>query len=439
MGNLNRIAAATISEVRRNDRLEDAGWKDLNGNNIEKIVNWNQNDLLDDINKMYLKNPLARKMIKAKTNYAIGEGLIYQAEEEEVQDILDNYYDDTDNKWGIELENRINELSLNGEFLILPEVSENAGDVKIDIIYPGEISERFMKKKFSREPGAFRFGNEERKYKVIIYDDLKQSYEGDLFYFYVNKLSYMDYGLPDLIASRDWLKMYDKSLFATMSRVGMLLSFVWDVMIDTNEKSVIDNKIKFLQSNPPVPGSARVHNKNEVWQALSPSLNGSDMDAIYGLLKGQCLTESGTPEFVLGLGGDVNYATAKTMLTPYFKDIKSRQKYIEYMFRTQFDYVIWQKQAKGMLSSTVNTEYDVMLADPDSEKAKDYADTLLKFSTATIQLASNGLIQMDDAKKVVGLILNQLGVDVTQTEETTDEMVDMVASAVHKLNGLKAK
>ena len=107
MGNLNRIAAATISEVRRNDRLEDAGWKDLNGNNIEKIVNWNQNDLLDDINKMYLKNPLARKMVKAKTNYAIGEGLIYQAEEEEVQDILDNYYDDTDNKWGIELENRI--------------------------------------------------------------------------------------------------------------------------------------------------------------------------------------------------------------------------------------------------------------------------------------------------------------------------------------------
>lgn len=437
MPNIKRMAAQTVAEIRRRDRLEDYGFTNLTGGDLNYLANLDFKDILEDVNRLALKNPIASRIIKAKTNYVVGDGMTFKAKEEEVQKVLDTYWEW--NEWDRKFETRVNDLSINGESVFLvKEVTKLANNVIINNLYPGRIGKR-MGEEFDDQMTAFTIGDTEKVWKTMKKTP-DEKFKGDAFYTFVNKPSHLDYGISDLFTSRDWLTMYDKSLFATMSRIGMLLSFVWDVTINTQDRGVLKKKMEQLQQKPPVPGSARIHNENEKWEAVSPNLQGANLDKIYKLLMQSCTADSGTPEFIFGMGGDVNLATARTMLEPYFMDIRARQRVIKQMMKDQFDYQIWQKKKASIIPEKMDTTYSIMLPEPNAALATEWAGALAQFANAVVILSANGVILEEDAKNVVKMIMRQLGIEIVDDENAPAEEKTTnakIAAAIAKVNGKK--
>ena len=76
----------------------------------------------------------------------------------------------------------------------------------------------------------------------------------------------------------------------------------------------------------PAPGTVRVHNEGETWQAISPTLQAQDAGAGARLFRNHALSGLGWPEHWFGGGGDVNRATAAEMGDPAFKTLLARRR-----------------------------------------------------------------------------------------------------------------
>ena len=96
---INTIMAASAAEVRRRDRDEDWGFMSLTGSSLYTLINFNRQEILDDINRMYIKNPIAARIVKAKTNYVVGDGFNFKAVDDTVQKLLEDYWER--NEWNI--------------------------------------------------------------------------------------------------------------------------------------------------------------------------------------------------------------------------------------------------------------------------------------------------------------------------------------------------
>ncbi len=104
-----------------------------------------------------------------------------------------------------------------------------------------------------------------------------------------------------------------------------------------------------------------------------------------------------------------------------------------------FDYVIWQAKKAGMLNGIDNFNYDIMLPEPDKEIAKNISDTVDKFSKSLVLLASNGYIEQEDAKKVIQMLFNQMGVsiDTEDTSRETEAIYDKVSKVYKDINNAR--
>lgn len=420
---LKRITERTMADIRRMDRIEDFGYYPASGNYIDNINPVQQDYMFKDSYYMWLKNPLANAIIESFLDFVLGDGVQFKANDEKVQEVLNNFYYDTTNSWDRLGKGRFRDFSLYGEMILNVEKREMTGKIKTWTITPQVVTEVFRDKKNLEQVKAISFRDDQHRYKVIRAFDGTDGkiYMGEIFYWKINNTIHQGRGLSDLFVARDWLRLNDKALYTTLERVGLLLAFVWDVTMEGATTTDLKNKLKALQVNPPQPGGIRVHNQKEKWDALSPKLQGNDLDGLFRLFKSPILAQTRTPEHFLGLGGDVNYATALSMNAPFYRKIKGRQRDIIYIFNDMFDYVIFSAKQAGMLPGVEDFGYNVMLPEPDKEVAKGIADTLDKFSTALTTLAANGYIDPIEVKKILQLIVGQLGVDL-ETEETEEEI-----------------
>ncbi len=433
---LNRITETTLADIRRSEQIQDFGYNSLSGSRVDNINPINQNVMITDNYYMWLKNPLANTMIELMLDFTLGDGITYEAEDKKTKEVLDKYWEDSDNNWDIMSDPRIRDLFLYGESILSKDDSKFTNSVKTISIYPGTVREIFKDKNNTELIESMTFLNDDTKKKVIRMNNKTGLLEGDIFYFKINSTTHQTRGLSDLFVSRDWLRLYDKSLYATMERIGLLLSFVYDVTIKGANESQLRAKLKSIQKAPPQPGGVRVHNETEVWQNVQPRLSGKDFEDTFRLFKSQPIAGSRMPEHFFGMGGDVNYATALSMNTPFYRKVKKRQKYIKYMFTTLFNYVIQQAQTTGIISKGADTEFKIIIPEPDKEIAVKIADTLFKFANALVTLESNSMIDRKSAVSVLNMIIGQLGVEINEDDLDGQGggMLDKVAKMVKDQN-----
>ena len=369
---------------------------------------------------MWLKNPLAHNVIELQHDFVWGDGITFKAEDEAVQEVLDEFWEDPANDWENKGGDRIRDLSLHGELLLIPD-TKVSGKVKMANIYPERIT---GVKRTGEDVTDLILINPDDEMKIIVKDDLTGGYEGDVFLYQVNKVSFRTRGLSDLFFARDWFRLYDKSLYATMERAGLLLSHIWDITIKGGTEQQLREKFSQIVKNPPRPGGFRVHNEKEKWDEITPKLQGNDFENLFRLFKSQIIGGTRHPEHFFGMGGDINVGTAKVMSEPYFKKIKRRQRFIKKMFRDIFNYVIWQAKKANVLPEGVNDKFIITIPDPNSNIATQIADTVLKFSQSLTLLESNNYIDANTANAVIKMLFNQLGIDANINEESKESYRD---------------
>src|SRR5437016_6721748 len=322
---------------------------------------------------LFETNPIARRILMTTAAYLIGDAFKAAAEyeeesmDEDVQDVIDKFWDDHINLMDLKLTTYTLELFMWGELCLIVYVNPVDGLVRLASVDPDRVKEIIVDKTdvvaVSVTPEMVSGGEE--RLKIIRVDEDPNSksfgllvgaktgpngkvtetwqatdrdgkptgeakkYVGSCFFFRVNNVSNARRGRSDLLAVIDWLDAYDQELFGEMERAQLLKNFIWDVQLEGKSEAEIREWLKINGS--PKPGAVRAHNEGVTWQAVTPDLKVKDSTDFANLILGHIATGSQYPKTWLNTTDDVNKATGQVLDEPTFRWMTARQRYLRYI------------------------------------------------------------------------------------------------------------
>lgn len=410
---------------------EEQDWdkfRPLTGRNVNRELSPMVQDKMVNIAFwLYDTNGMAKRMMDLQTDFILGEGVKYKAEDDEVQKVLDRFWFDHINNWPIQQHRRVLELGLFGAQCWPVTVNTENGHVTMGNLdsaliqavktHPDNVEfvTDVIRKKNSMD-------GEERVYKVIHQCPETELFEGEAFYFAVNNVTGAVRGRSDLFSIADYLDSYDKFLFNRAERSALMNVFLWDVMLKgaTNEEIT-----EFLKKQDlPKPGSMRAHNENVEYNAIVPKLEAHDASEEARLLRNHILGSFGLPGFYFGEGDKTTRATAIEMGTPTFKKFKRRQMLLKHMIEYVFRFVIDQAIKAGYISSNVNKAVQVVFPKISSRDLQILSQALSQITLSLVTAVEAGFISEDKARMIYAEQVSQLGQDVVAEEGSKSEEED---------------
>jgi hypothetical protein len=216
----------------------------------------------------------------------------------------------------------------------------------------------------------------------------------------------------------DWIKALDDWFFGILRNAVLQGSFVWDVRIKGGTPQEIKNrKEEIKRSGPPRPGSVHLHNDQEEWTALSPSLSpASSIREILGGVLRLIGVAAGLPGHELGAEQDTNRSTAQESRSIGINRAKAFQAEICDMAGSWIRYMLDQKRYLGALPDVPEEERRVewTATELDPRDETEAADAVQKLAGGLLPLLRSGLILEKDARTV---IYNVFGIDAPSDEE----------------------
>jgi Phage portal protein, SPP1 Gp6-like len=414
---------------------DDSQWRRISGDNDRNLSPFKQERMRDIAYKLWEMNLLANRLIELPLAYLLAEGVKITNPEEEHQQTITRFLNDPINKFDVKLEKKMREMSLFGNQYWPAFVNEHSGHVRLGYLDPGQVEKVIFDPDNPEQPIGVITKRDKKgnflRYQVIINgpeevftertQGIREQFEdGELFYFNINALSLRGVGKSDLLAQADFLDLYDNFLFGEAERSDFLRAFVWDVTVKGADKEQIDAKAKSIKA--PAPGSVRVHNENEEWKAVSPTLNSGDTDQLARLLRNHSLGGATMPEHWFGGGGDVNRATGDSMSEPTEKMFTMRQNNWKVFLKEMAIFCLRMRAIKRDNKSDpefddVIYQTEVVFPELSAKDTTKYAAALQQVTVAA-QLAINaGLITKETGLQWILSISGRLGVEFDAKEE----------------------
>ena len=263
---------------------------------------------------LWKTNPLANRLVELPLAYLLAEGVRLTVPDEEAQGWINAFWRDPINRMDIKLPKKMRELSLYGEQCWPAFVNEANGHVRLGYLDPGQIENVVTDPDNIEQPiGIVTVRNRhgvKRRYRIIVNGpedvftertrQIRESFgDGDCFYFPVNNLSNATRGHSDLLAQMDWLDAYDHALFGEVERWDFLRAFIYDVTLKGATPEEVEKRAGRIA--PPKPGSVRVHNDGEQWEALAPSLGSYESESNARLFRNHIMGGRTIPEHWFGV------------------------------------------------------------------------------------------------------------------------------------------
>jgi len=388
----------------------------------------NQDRMIDISYYLYKQNLTAQRIINITRDFVIGTGIEYTAEDKNVKEIFDDFWNDPINQWDLKQGNKVSELAIFGEQIYPVFVNNVNGKVRIGYIDPKLVSKVQYDINNCEIPRKIvvrgqKEAAQEKVLSIIQYDDKPKSktFEklvGECFFFAINKVSNATRGTSDLFALADWLDGYDKFLFNRLDRQGLMNAFVWDVTLNNMSPPEIQAWLQDPRNGPPKPGSIRAHNDKVKWEAVSPNMRSNDASHEGRMIKNHMLSGAGFPEHWFAEGGNTNKATASEMGEPTIKQLKARQKYVKYIIEYIFKFVIDQAKIYNNLAESANETFQVIMPEISAKDVKAIAGAMKDVTTSVGMANQMGLLSKETGAKIFATTANQLGVDIDPDEES---------------------
>lgn len=445
-GSLREAAGATV------DDSED-GWRKLSGDATRDLAPMTQERMQKLAVFLWESNLLANRIIELPVAYTLAEGVDVSVADDQVNECVQKFWRDPINQMDIKLISKVRQLSLFGEQCYPTFVNDVSGHVRLGYLDPANIQEVVTDPDNPEQPILVITKRDKkgryRKYRVIVNGDDKELFtertaniraapdiEGDAFYFNVNSLSNGSRGRSDLLAQADWLDAYDQFLFGEIDRSAFLRAFVWDVTLTGATPEEVKTRSRSITA--PSPGSVRVHNDAEKWEAVSPSLSASDSSEQARLLRNHILGGSTLPEHWYGGGGDVNRAVGAEMGDPTYKMFTMRQTFVSYMLTQIIAYQIRQrvlaetKQEPDLFDPQYT--FSVQFPDMVARDVSKYASALQSVVVAASVLITNDMMSKDTALQVIEKVTSRIGVEFdskAELEKILEELAKQAESDVY--------
>lgn len=412
---------------------DEEGWRRLTGDGKRDLTPLTLDRAREISAWLWQANVMANRLIELPLAFLLADGVRLEAKNPEVQELLDDFWDDAINAMDLKLPKRVRELALFGEQCYPAFVNEISGKVRLGYLDPGHIQEVITDPDNPEQPiGVVTRRDNKGRYKrlkVIVNDEegvftsrtqaIRDSFaDGQCFYFTVNALSSGVRGRPDLLASADWLDGYDEFLFGEMDRTRYLRAFIWDVTLKGADPDTV--KQRASEISPPGPNGVRVHNDSEEWAAVTPGLNAADTSESARLLRNHVLGGRTLPEHWFGGGGDVNRSTGESMGDPAFKVMSMRQRELKHILEEIGRFVLRMHVTVGKgkfplddAASKARAVFPEMIA----RDASRYASALQQVVTACVVALDKQLISRKLAIKTIGAVSTYLGIEIDADEE----------------------
>jgi hypothetical protein len=354
--------------------------------------------------EMHLKNPMAKRIIEITRDFAIGDGLKYECDDDNVKEILDKFWNNPLNNMDIEIRRLAYDLGLWGEIVIKVDVNPINGFVTLSYLDPTKIKDVLVRKNNNKDIDSIIFMEDdyimEKSYKVIKENE-EGLLEGDVFYYRVNNLTNQIRGLSDLLPLIDWLDALDKFLFNTIERSALLNSFIYQIQwIGMNKDDIAEQARKFGSIKP---GSIHHTNENVKINAITPDLKANDLSEIFRVLRNFVLGCAGFPEHWFGEGGYANLSTAKEMGQPTYQKIKERQTLILKIISDILKFQVDQAEICGRLIFKQEKKPVITIRSMDvkSTGKTDFPESLAKLAEFVEKSVKGGLIDIETGKNII--------------------------------------
>lgn len=414
---------------------DDAQWRRLTGKATNRdLPSLSQDTMRKLAAYLWESNLLANRLIELPLAYLLAEGVTLECADEEHQTWLNEFWNDPINQMGLKLPTYVRELALFGELCWPVFVNEHSGTVRLGYLDPSLISDVMT------DPGnpSQDIGVEtikdaagvSRKFRTVLRGEdaelfgsaaqaLRASYvDGNCFYFAVNKFAAGKRGRSDLMAQMDWLDGYDEFMFDQMERNSEHDAFIWDVELTNSTPEDVEARAKKIQR--PSRGSVRVHNDQEKWTAVAPSLNAVDRSESARMFRNHALGGATIPEHWFGGGGDVNRASASEMGDPFFKVATARQTFLRHVLQELGRYVLWSRaQASGVKAKWGEEAWTVSAKFPEmvTRDITKIASAMQSCVAAVASALADKLITRTTALRIIAVAARRLEVDIDPEEE----------------------
>ena len=383
---------------------------------------------------LHRQNPLARRLVEMTADFVVGDGLTFNAVDEDVQEIINEFWNDPTMKMNLRHRDLVVDLAVNGE-LFLRAYDEN-GKVMLGYIDPDRVrgvikdpENAFVDQ--SIELFSKRMAGGVEEIPIIQSRSTKAGleFEGEVFAYFINRPVGATRGTPDSLALADWIDGYDQVMFNALDRASLMNSFIWDVTLKSADADQVSEWAK-MHSYAPKAGTVRVHNDYETWQAVSPALGAAETETISRLIKNLILGGAGVPEGWFADGDSANRATLAAQGDPTYRMLTARQRLVGSVFEDIAQYVIAKAISAGRLSKGVDRTVTVILPDPSVEDTKGIAAALPQLMGALSAAKDAKFISEDSARKVFLSITGQLGIELEPDKEL--EMIEEEAEKAAK-------
>lgn len=385
--------------------------------------------------RAYRVNTRAKRCIELMKDFSIGTGVKFEAEDPKVQELLDEHW--WINRWEKNLVPRFRAWSIFGEQLWPAFVRPEDGIVTISSISPFRIlqvlrnrenAEELVGVKTAKRGGVHgpsigsHIGTDEKqdfRFWEIIRLGRDGKYTGNAFYFPLNMVSGATRGLPDLLASLDWLEGLDSFAFSFLERVNMAYNVVFDLEVKGGRGKEITKQVNRLVKDLK-SGTVYGHNENINLSVKTPNVASMDANAAVSILLKQIQSGTGFAGMFYGDSEDLTRASAAELSLPVSKMIEGRQKETEMMLSEIFDFQI-QKTLEiknGRLAGVTNFKYRFTFPKVLLRDTKTQASALNTAADALQKAMESGWITKDQASQVFVSILE----GITPFPETKQEL-----------------
>lgn len=442
-----------VVEAANSNHADDGldGYRPITSDGNRNLTPLSQTRMRKVAAMLWEQNLLANRLIEIPVAYLLAEGVKLSHEDDELNEVLKNFWDHPINKMGRKLEKRVRELGMYGEIFMPAFVNETTGAVRLAYLDPDSVKDVVFDPDNPEQPIGIithrdKKGNFKR-FKVIINGDEDDCFtdrtvairdnftDGQLFYFAINTIGAHPRGRSDLLAQADYLDIYDHMLYGEADRMDFLRAFVWHFKIEGADQNEIDTKWKKEFSTPPQPSSTMVTNEKVTMEPKSPTLNSSETDTAARLFRNHILGGGTFPEQIFGGGGDVNRSTGETMMEPFEKILKMRQEVIVEMLNEIGVFVLRKHE---MRSGSQEPDLDhplyklsVSMPEMTAKDTTKYAAALQQVVTACQIAQRAGYITHIEAIKLIDSIAGKLGVDIDADKEMKKPIVEPEADDVY--------
>lgn len=428
-----------VKEVSRdNPNYEDKDTVNFNSMSDQQRDTYNPvsyNTMVKYCYRLWLDNPMAYSAIEIMIDFTLGDmGIKYKAKDDKVQEVLDEFMKiNCMEKNG---KKRLRDKLINGELCLTANTSKYSGRVKLGWKDPKLISQLDIDPVDNEEVLSITFNNDlDKKHEVIRMNPVTGKYEGDIFYYQINKVGGQTRGLSDLFQSRDWLVKYDSVLDGIQKYLEALTKIIWDIKIEGAEEDELRQRNTDLKKAPPQKQSWVLHNETEEWKLNTPNTQGGNFNAIDNIFKGAGITGLRMPIHFFGRGDDANRATAMSMNSPFYRKIKSKQSDEIIMYKEIGQFVIDTAKTAGVIDKNIDDSFTVKLPEPDKELLVKMSGVLSQIADAITTMKIEGHISENTAKSLSDMMINHLGVDIPENDNpaTTAGELNVMNSKIMNL------